>query len=202
MDLVETFGLNFVIRLSETDYKKEFCEQKAHYQQTLSKIRRGKTVDVPLVIQGRSLRFIGTKNDNAEKPDDELALLLTNLKIDKKRVVAIYGLRWQIDGAARAVMFKCLKSNGFDLEGMSLTNPAKVRLMLCMVIACYVLCVCEGIRHMRKIVVRKKTRTRYESVFRRGYSVFCQFCQFCQNLGLFLDWMLANLGMPIRCAPP
>ena len=100
VDLVETFGLNFVIRLSQTDYKKEFCEQKAHYQQTLGKIRRGKTVDVPLVIEGLSLRFIGTKNDNAEKPDDELVLLLTNLKIDKKRVVAIYSLRWQIDGAA------------------------------------------------------------------------------------------------------
>lgn len=49
-----------------------------------------------------------------------------------------------------------------------MTNPAKVRLMLCVVIACYVLCVCEGIKHMRKIAVRKKTQTRYESVFRRG----------------------------------
>jgi len=27
-------------------------------------------------------------------------LLLANLEIDKKRVVAIYSLRWQIDGAA------------------------------------------------------------------------------------------------------
>ena len=53
-------------------------------------------------------------------------------------------------------MFRCLKSNGFDLEGISLTNPAKVRLMLCVVIACYVLCVCEGIRHIRKIAVRKR----------------------------------------------
>jgi len=72
--LVEILGLNFVIRLSETDYKKEFCERKAHYQQTLKKIRRGRTVDVPLLIEGRSLRFIGTKNDSPEKPDDDLVL--------------------------------------------------------------------------------------------------------------------------------
>ena len=101
-------------------------------------------------------------------------------------------------GPPARCMFRCLKSNGFDLEGISLTNPAKVRLMLCVVIACYVLCVCEGIRHIRKIAVRKKTRTRYESVFRRGYSGFCQFCQ---NLGLFLDWMLVNFSKPIRYAP-
>ncbi len=93
VDLVETFGLNFVISLSETDYKKEFSEQKAHYQQTLRRIRKGKTVEVALLIEGRSLRFLGTKNDNAEKPDDELVLLLTNLEIDKKRVIGIYGLR-------------------------------------------------------------------------------------------------------------
>ena len=53
LDLVEDFGLNFIIRLSETDYKKEFGQQKAHYAQTLRKIRRGKTVEVPLLIKGR-----------------------------------------------------------------------------------------------------------------------------------------------------
>jgi len=101
VDLVQ--GLNLVIRLSQTDYKKEFYEHKAHYQQTIRKIRKGKTVDGPLLVEGRSLRFIGTMNDNPENPDDDLVLLLTNLEIDKKRVVDIYGLRWQIDGAARAV---------------------------------------------------------------------------------------------------
>jgi hypothetical protein len=103
VDLVQGLGLNLVIRLSQTDYKKEFCEHKAHYQQTIRKIRKGKTVDGPLLVEGRSLRFIGTMNDNPENPDDDLVLLLTNLEIDKKRVVDIYGLRWQIDGAARAV---------------------------------------------------------------------------------------------------
>ena len=194
LDLVEDFGLNFIIRLSETDYKKEFGQQKAHYAQTLRKIRRGKTVEVPLLIKGREFRFIGTRNESPEKQDDDLVLLLTNLTIDKKRVINIYGLRWQIE-----CMFKCLKTNGFNLEDMSLTNPAKVRLMVCMVIACYVLCVCEGIRHFKKIAIRKKTKTRYESIFRRGYSTFCQFCQ---KIELFLDWVLANFGKPIRYAPP
>ena len=53
-------------------------------------------------------------------------------------------------------------------------------------------------RHFKKIMIRKKTRTRYESIFRRGYSVFCQFCQ---KIELFLGWMMANLGKPIRYAP-
>ena len=194
VDLVESFGLNFVIRLSESDYKKEFAQQKLHYGQTLRKIRRGRTVDVPLSILGRKFRFVGTRNEAAEKPQDDLLLLLTNLGADKKKVINIYGLRWQIE-----CMFKGLKTNGSDLEGMSLKNPAKVRLLVCVVVACYVLCVCEGIKHLKKIVVRKKTQTRYESIFRRGYSVFCQFCQ---SVALFLDWLLANFGKPIRYAPP
>lgn len=199
VDLVEKLGLHFVIRLWETDYKKEFSEQKSHYSQTLRKIRLGKTVDVPLLIEGRAFRFIGTRNQSPEKQDDDLVLLLTNLAIDKKRVIDIYSLRWHIDGAARAGLFKFLKTNGFCLEDMSLKNPAKVRLMVCVIIACYVLCVCEGIRHFKKIMIRKKTRTRYESIFRRGYSVFCQFCQ---KIELFLGWMMANLGKPIRYASP
>lgn len=194
VDLVDGLGLNFVVRLSETDYKKEFGQQKAHYSQTIRKIRRGKTVDVPLLIEGRAFRFIGTRNPNPEKEDDDLVLLMTNLAIDKKRVIDIYGLRWHIE-----CMFKCLKTNGFYLEDMSLKKPAKVRLMVCVVIACYVLCVCEGIRNCKTIGVRKKTKTRYESIFRRGYSVFCQFCQ---ELELFLEWMLVNFGKPIRVAPP
>lgn len=194
VDLVGSLGLNFVVRLWETDYKKEFGEQKAHHSQTIRKIRRGKTVDVPLLIEGCAFRFIGTRNESPEKDDDDLVLLLTNLTIDKKRVIGIYGLRWHIE-----CMFKCLKTNGFYLEDISLKNPAKVRLMVCLVIACYVLCVCEGIRYFKRIGVRKKTRTRYESIFRSGYSVFCQFCQ---KIELFLEWMLVNLGKPIRYAPP
>lgn len=193
VDLVEVLGLNFVIRLSETDYKKEFVQQHAHYQQTLRKIRRGKTVDVPLSILGRRFRFVGTRNQKAENPQDDLLLLLTNLGSDKQKVIGIYSLRWQIE-----CMFKCLKTNGFDLESMSLRNPAKVRLLVCVVIACYALCVCEGIKHLKKIAVRKKTQTRYESIFRRGYSVLCQRCQ---TVALFLDWMMANFGRPIRYAP-
>jgi transposase len=78
-----------------------------------------------------------------------MVLLITNLQINKKKIIEIYGLRWQIE-----CMFKCLKTNGFNLEDLSMKDPSKVRLMICIVIACYVLCVCEGIKNLKKIPVR------------------------------------------------
>jgi Transposase DDE domain len=193
IDLVTIFELNFVIRLSESDYKIDFQSQGKSYNQLLKKARNGRFIDEPLLLRKYRFRLIIIKNKNPEKEVDDLLILLTNLSYKKARIVAIYRVRWQIE-----CLFKCLKTNGFNLEDMTLQDFSKVRLLICIVIACYVLCVREGLKQFKKISVRKATGTRYESVFRKGYSYFCQACQ---KIALLLDWLFRNLGSPIKPKP-
>lgn len=144
--------LNFVIRLSETDYKIDFQNQGKSYNNLLKKARNGRFIDESLIIQKNTFRLIITKNNDPEKKDDDLIILISNLSYKKARIVSIYRVRWQIE-----CLFKCLKTNGFNLEDMSLKDFSKVRLLICIVIACYVLCVREGLRQFKKIRVRKAT---------------------------------------------
>jgi len=182
VDLVTKFELNLMIRLSETDYKKELNEQKHSYGHLLRKIRKAKVVDVPILMNGMSFRFIGKKIDNPENPKDDLLLLITNLTAPKTKIIERYSLRWQTE-----CLFKCLKSNGFNLEDLGMKNHRKARLMICIIIACYVLCVHQGLKSLGKIQVRKKTKTLYESVFRKGYSLICNVCQ---KIVLFIDYLI------------
>ena len=95
-----------------------------------------------------------------------------------------------------------LKSNGFHLEDLSLVKPAKIRLLVSVVVAAYVLCVTEGIKRLPQITSRTTAdgkQTRYESIFRKGYSWVSLMAQ---GLELFLDFLLATLGKPIRTLKP
>jgi hypothetical protein len=195
--LKEEMGLDWVIRLPFRDYKQEISQGKKSYSALIKRARAGKTVAQPVVIGGQSYQFVAFKNEQATTPEEELVLLLTSLKANKKRIARIYGLRWHIE-----CMFKNLKSNGFHLEELSLTQPAKLRLLVTMVIAAYVLCITEGIKQLRQIPTRttqEGKQTRYESIFRKGYSmVNLQ----AQTIGLFLQFLLTTLGKPIRTLKP
>jgi IS4 transposase len=114
--------MGFIIRLPASGYKKELNEQRKYHGEILKKIRRGKVVDTELTINGKKYRFVGKENPNPENADDDLLLLLTNTKGNKNKVIARYGIRWQIE-----YLFKCLKTNGFRMEDLGLTNPSKVR---------------------------------------------------------------------------
>lgn len=183
-DLIEKFELNFVIRISETDYKLDLQCQGKSYAQLLKKARKGKLVEQTLILGNQTLRIIATKNQTPEKQDDSLIILITNLPLRKQKILVIYKLRWQIE-----CMFKCLKSNGFNLEIIAFKDKKKIRLLFCIVIACYVLCVKEGLKNFKQIAVRQKNNTKYESIFRKGYSLISKQCQ---KLVLLLEWCLEN----------
>lgn len=179
--LVNDLSLNFVIRIPQGDYKTDLGYL---YGQFIRDIKKGKTKAIAIEIGGSTFLLIGTKNRNPENADDDLLILMTNLPNKKHKIIAIYGIRWQIE-----CMFKCLKSNGFNMEELGFTNPNKVRLMLCIVIACYVLCVCEGIKKM-KAKAKKITKNNKEnriSIFHQGYEIVNLKVQ---KIVLFLDWLI------------
>jgi hypothetical protein len=182
--LVSELSLNFVIRLPQGDYKTDVGYL---YGQFIRDIKKGKTKEISLSIGNNSFRIIGVKNKNPENKDDDLLILLTNLPNKKQKIINIYGLRWQIE-----CMFKAFKSNGFNLEELGFTNPNKVRLMLCIVIACYVLCVCEGIKKIKKKAkkMKKDEKQKRISIFHQGYEIVNLKAQ---KIVLFLDWLLNSI---------
>jgi hypothetical protein len=170
-----------VIRIPKGDYKTDLGYL---YGQFIRDIKKGKTKAIAIKIGESTFQLIGTKNRNPENADDDLLIVMTNLPNKKHKIIAIYGLRWQIES-----MFKCLKSNGFNLEELGFTNPNKVRLMLCIVIACYVLCICEGIKQMKAKAKKTKNGVKKNrvSLFHQGFEIVNRKVQ---KIALFLDWLL------------
>lgn len=176
--LVNELSLNFIIRLPKEDYKKDLGYL---YGQFIRHIRKGKVKDLPIKIGDNTFRIVGTKNRNPENTADDLVILLTNLPNKKHKILAIYGLRWQIES-----MFKSLKTNGFSMENLGFTNPKKVRVLLCIVIACYVLCVCEGIKKIKK----SNGQNSRVSIFQKGYQIVCIKSQ---KIALFVEWIITDI---------
>jgi hypothetical protein len=73
-------------------------------------------------------------------------------------------------------MFKHLKSNGFNIEDLGLTNKRKVKLMISIVMATYILCIEQGLlfSHKRQMKTCAKTQQIYPaiSLFRHGCEFF------------------------------
>ncbi|RDB06088.1 transposase [Runella aurantiaca] len=87
--------------------------------------------------------------------DEPVICLITNI-LYQKRVGKQYAKRWKIE-----YCFKHLKTNGFNLEDMSLTDLKKIRLMISLVIVAYVLSIREGI-------IQKKTQKIRVIKYRNG----------------------------------
>lgn len=109
-------------------------------------------------------------------------VMTKNLKQDRKEpyiffisnitnaweVLNHYTERWKIE-----CCFRHLKSNGFDMEAMNLTQDLKIELMTGIVITAYAIAIREGIlAYIRKPFRKKKYKNGKEyheiSIFRKG----------------------------------
>ena len=95
-------------------------------------------------------QLVAFKNAQANPKQEQLVWLLTSLKADKKRIAGIYGLRCGSPPGHSECRFKNLKSNGFHLEELSLTQPTKLPLLVTLVIAADGLCITEGIEQLHQ----------------------------------------------------
>lgn len=188
--LTQEMGLDFVIRLSKSDYKKNLEDQKYNYDKLLAKARKGKVIEAFLIIEGYKFRWIALKNSNPDDPNDDLVILLSSLmSVKKNKIAQMYAQRWYIE-----TMFKSLKSNGFNIEEMNLKDTNKVRLMLYLVIIAYILCIKEGLKDLKKIPKKKfKDKNTGEirfvlskSVFRKGYENIVYQAQKINNFVRFI----------------
>jgi hypothetical protein len=154
------YGLNFVIRLRKGMY----ISQISNYH-TLEKkaLKKGYSQAV-FSINEQSFRIEMWRSDNKDEP---IIYLITNI-LTKKRVGKQYAKRWKIE-----YCFKHLKTNGFNLEDMSLTDLKKIRLMISLVVVAYILAVREGIiqqrtHKIRVIEYKNGDKLPAVSIFRNG----------------------------------
>lgn len=135
------FRLNFVIRLRKGMY----ISQISNYHKLERKAFKKGYSQAIFSINEQNYRIEMWRSDNKE---ESIIYLITNI-LSAKRVGKQYVKRWKIE-----YCFKHLKTNGFNLEDMSLTDLKKIRLMISLVIVAYILAVREGIIQEKKHKVR------------------------------------------------
>ena len=182
---LDSLGIEFHIRACSGDYKTAVVGKMA-YSHLCKKAKKGRKVETLLDIEGKLYRLLATADP---KDDSGLLLIVTNRQTGKAaKLMDIYRMRWKIE-----TMFFHLKSNGFDLEGIGLTNPKKVRLMMALVVFCYVLCVCHGVKDLKKARRQKQAQGGYlyESIFRRGYGAIAPYFT---EIVLLLELVIKAMG--------
>jgi Transposase DDE domain len=135
------FGLNFVIRLRKGMY----ISQISNYHTLERKALKKGYSQAIFSVNEQNYRIEMWRSDNKE---ESIIYLITNI-LSTKRVGKQYVKRWKIE-----YCFKHLKTNGFNLEDMSLTDLKKIRLMISLVVVAYILAVREGIIQGKKHKVR------------------------------------------------
>jgi hypothetical protein len=101
---------------------------------------------------------------------EPIIYLITNI-LHQKRIGKQYAKRWKIE-----YCFKHLKTNGFNLEDISLTDLKKIRLMISLVVVAYIMAVREGIiqqklQPVRVIKYKNGDKLPSVSIFRNGLQV-------------------------------
>lgn len=127
-------GIRFIIRLRKGIYSKDINQAKAYEKLQKRALKKG-YAQVKFSLQQTAYRIEMWRTDNVKEP---ILYLLTNM-VNKKRVGKSYKNRWRIE-----YCFKHLKSNGFDLEALSMKDFKKIRLLTALVIVAYVLAIREG----------------------------------------------------------
>lgn len=169
-------NIRFVIRVKEGIYHESINKAQGLSWEELKarakKKAKGKKVSKRFNLDGLELHYIILKNPRPDA-DDELIYLLSDWE-SPTAAARIYELRWQIE-----VCFKHLKTNGLNLEQMSVRGKEKRHLMMAMAVLVYILSIREGIIEEAilkdKVLYKKDTRSgfyyRVESVFKKGQSI-------------------------------
>lgn len=159
--------VNFIIRLRKKMYQ-SYIELSGYSYQKLEKkaLKKGYSQAV-FEMEGQWYKIEMWKSIIQDEP---IIYLITNI-LHQKRIGKQYAKRWKIE-----YCFKHLKTNGFNLEDMSLTDLKKIRLMIALVVVAYIMAVREGIIQQknqpgRVIKYKNGDRLPAVSIFRNGLQV-------------------------------
>lgn len=197
------FGIQFAIRLKKGIYHQQIDAAGGktweEMQQKLRRNKKVKWVSKLICLGGRAYRYVITRNAKAGgKGEDEFLYLLTTLP-SAKTAISQYVDRWQIE-----VLFRHLKSNGFDLESTRVEGKYKREVMMQILCLVYLLAIREGLLFYQrcpkakqfKIDYGRRVKTLVHSVFRQGLSILMSKIHSLDNMIRYLAAILANSKPP------
>lgn len=167
-------GIGMVIRLRENDYLDEVAQSLGIKEGFVPKrirrsVRNHGCFQAPITLADCHLHYVAFPD---AKHKHKTARFITH-RGDASWVYKAYGRRWSIE-----VFFKRVKTDGFNMEDLGVTQIDRVRVMMAAVSFAYVLALRQGrIEETKKpIIVKKNRKTGQQwlsvSVFRLGYRWF------------------------------
>ena len=189
-------SLHFVIRLRKGQYKTHLLSHILYNNLEKRALKKGEASSL-VAINGFIFRLWILKTDNRHEP---LIYILTTI-LNKRHTPALYRFRWKIE-----TLFKHLKTNGYNLEALRMTNLDKIRLLLSMVTLAYIIAILTALDERKKDPVKKKhykngTSFDVVSVFKQGQSLLKQSFITLRGFLERIQFLKVTLAVPIpRCS--
>lgn len=168
-------GIDFVIRMKECDCISELTRQMNKDEKQVEKMIENSIKNTGYFRfefgqDSSKLVIVVVRNQKPQRGDKNIYLISSILNESAEFISESYKLRWKIE-----VFFKHVKTNGFNLEDMNLTDDSKIEVMVAVVSFAYILSVNEGIIEAEKnpIPIKKYkdgTKSLSISYFRKGYT--------------------------------
>jgi Transposase DDE domain len=191
----ERLELFFTCRIRQGMYKNNLTGNLSYSQLQKRALKKGQASGL-IQVEGQVFRLWVIKKIGND-PKEPLIYILTNI-LNKRNTPILYQLRWKIE-----CLFKHLKTNGYNLESLRMTNLCKIRLMFSMVVLAYIISILTALDERKEKPVKKKTyrdRRTFDviSVFKQGQSLIKQ--RFI-TLNRFLD-LIQFLNVIVKASIP
>lgn len=167
----QELDIYFISRIRKQMYKSNILGNRSYESLKKKALKRGKA---STLIEIENLKFRLWIVKNARQDTNEpLVYILTNV-LHKRNIPDLYRLRWRIE-----YVFKHLKTNGYNLEDVRVTDLNKIRLLLAMLVLAYIFAILTAINERKTKPSKKKNyqnQKRYDSVsiFKQGQSLLKQ----------------------------
>ncbi|MCY7358069.1 MAG: transposase [Rudanella sp.] len=166
-----TASLDFIVRLRKGQYKHQLVGNR-HYETLEKRARKKGKASALIVIDGFRFRLWIVKNAN--RTDKEPLIYILTTILGKRDTPDLYRLRWKIE-----TLFKHLKTNGYNLEDLRLTELSKIRLLVSLVVLAYIIAILMALDARKTRPVSKnyyKDGTSFDriSMFKEGQSLLKQ----------------------------
>jgi hypothetical protein len=190
----EQLVMFFTCRIRQGMYKNNLIGNLSYIQLQKRALKKGQASGL-IQIKGQIFRLWVIKKMGND-PKEPLIYILTNV-LTKRNAPSLYKLRWKIEN-----LFKHLKTNGYNLEDLRMTNLCKIRLVFSMVVLAYVMAILAALDERKSKPSKKKTYKDGRSfdavsVFKQGQALIKQrFVNLSQFLGL-VQFLNVKMSIPI-----
>lgn len=167
----DDLNLKFVIRIRKKMFKNNLLKGRSYTFLQKRALKKGKASEL-IQIEELSFRLWVIHKPNT-KTKEPFIYILTNI-LDKKKTTKLYRLRWKVE-----LLFKHLKTNGYNLEDLRVTDLNKIRLIFSMLTLAFIFATLTAIDERKQKSTQQKTYADGRtfdaiSVFKQGQSLLKQ----------------------------